>query len=264
MKRVRPLIKVHGGKFYLSKWIIEHFPEDYQKMLYLEPFCGGASVLFNKDSSEQEVINDLDKDVINLFKVVRDKPQCFIKKVSKIKYSEKNFLNALDSKDNDELGSAVNEFIVRRMSRGGLKKAFAWSDRERGGKPGDVNSWETIIKLLPTISERLKDVFILNRNALEIIRMFDEENTLCYCDPPYLPETREANDLYSHEMNIDGHIELSEILNRFKGKALISGYPSRLYNKLYKNWKCEKKSIANHSSQQKIKPVKLELLWRNF
>jgi DNA adenine methylase len=65
-------------------------------------------------------------------------------------------------------------------------------------------------------------------------------------------------------MMVDDHRELAEILNNFKGKVLISGYPSRLYNQLYKNWKCEKKKMPNHASQQKVKPVKIELLWRNF
>ena len=97
------------------------------------------------------------------------------------------------------------------------------------------------------------------------MRTFDAPEVLSYCDPPYLPETRESPNVYSFEMNLDNHLELAEVLNDFQGKVLdVSGYPSRLYNRLYKNWTCEKKNIVNHASQQKTKPIKSELLWRNF
>lgn len=264
-KKLRPPFKIHGGKYFLSQWIISQFPENYQEMVYLEPFCGAASVLLNKEPSKEEIINDLDKDIITLFKILRDQFPDFIKKLNKVKYSEKNFLAAMEPKYySDEISRAIDELVVRRMSRGGLKKAFSWSNRERGGQPGEINSWETIIKALPEISERLKDVYILDKNAIELIETFNETDTLVYVDPPYLPETRESNNVYKHEMTIDDHIALSDVLNGFKGKALVSGYPSRLYNKLYKSWKCEKKKMANHSSQQKTKPIKLELLWKNY
>jgi DNA adenine methylase len=262
MKKLR-FVKTHGGKFYLSKWIIEHFPENYQEMVYLEPFCSGANVLLNKEPSKDEIINDLDPDIIVLFRIIRDQCTSFLRKVNKIKYKESNFKIALEKKG-DDLCQAINEFVLRRMSRGGLKKTFAWSNRERGGQPGEINSWKTIIKLIPSISERLQKVIILNRSAIQLLKIFDEPQILTYCDPPYLPETRESPDTYQYEMSIDNHIELAEVLNNFKGKALISGYPSRLYSRLYKNWTCEKKQIANHASQQKVKPIKTELLWRNF
>ena len=118
--------------------------------------------------------------------------------------------------------------------------------------------------MLPEISQRLQNVIILNKRAVELLKVFNEPNVLVYADPPYLQETRESPDVYTHEMLVDDHMELAEILNNFKGKVLISGYPSRLYSKLYKNWRCEKKKIANHASQQKVKPIKLELLWMNF
>jgi len=262
--KIRSPIKCHGGKNYLAKWIIEHFPENYQEKVYLEPFCGGANVLLNKEPSKDEIINDLDPDIIVLFRIIRDQSTSFLRKIRKIRYKESNFQTALEKKGDGDLRQAINEFILRRMSRGGLKKAFAWSNRERGGQPGEINSWKTIIKSIPSISERLQKVIILNRSAISLIKVFDEADVLVYCDPPYLSETRESPDAYQYEMSIDDHIELAEILNGFKGKALISGYPSRLYSRLYKNWTCDKKQIVNHASQQKVKPIKTELLWRNF
>lgn len=264
---MRPPFKCHGGKSYLAKWIIEQLPADHQEMVYLEPFCGGANVLLNKDPSKEEIINDLDKDIIILFRVIRDQCTQFIRKIKKVEYKESNFEIALkrtNLAESDDLHKAMNEFTLRRMSRGGLGKAFAWSNRERGGQPGEINAWETIIDTLPEISQRLQNVIILNKPAVAVLKVFDEPNVLVYADPPYLQETRESPDVYTHEMLVDDHIALAEVLNNFKGKVMISGYPSRLYNKLYKNWRCEKKKIANHASQQKVKPIKVELLWCNF
>lgn len=262
---MRPPFKCHGGKSYLAKWIIENLPENYQEMVYLEPFCGGASVLLNKEPSKEEIINDLDENIVALFRVLRDQCTQFLRKIQRVGYKESNFTAALEKKEfESDLHKAINEFILRRMSRGGLKKAFAWSERKRGGQPGEINAWETILDLLPEISQRLQNVIILNKPAITLLKVFDEANVLVYADPPYLHETRESPDAYTHEMLVDDHIALADVLNAFKGKVLLSGYPSRLYSKLYKNWRCEKKKMPNHASQQKVKPIKMELLWCNF
>ena len=73
-----------------------------------------------------------------------------------------------------------------------------------------------------------------------------------------------SKEVYKHEMTTDDHIDLANMLNRFKGKALISGYPSRLYNRLYSDWKCVRKKIVNHASQQKSKKYQTECLWINY
>ena len=261
----RALIKYHGGKHYLSPWIISLFPENYKDMTYVEPYCGGANVLLNKEKSFIEVINDIDKDVMNIYRALRDEPKEIIRRLNLCKYCEETFERATKKTHFDDyLDNAVNEFILRRMSRGGLKKAFAWSERLRGGQPGDVNAWETAIKALPDLAERLEEIYIFNLPALNVIKSFNLENTLLYCDPPYLHETRVSKTVYSSEMSTDDHIELAHSLNKFNGKVLISGYPSPLYNRLYKGWNVEKKKIANNASQKKVKDKKVEIIFKNF
>jgi DNA adenine methylase len=265
MKTIRPVFKCHGGKFYLAKWIISLFPESHTEMVYVEPYCGGANVLLNKPKGGTEVINDLDLGVVQIYRALRDEPKEFVRRLNLCKYSQDTFERALArSQFEDYIDHAVNEFIVRRMSRGGLRKKFAWSERLRGGQPGDVNAWKTALKGLPELAERLKSVYIFNRDAAEVIQAFNNKNTLLYCDPPYLHETRVSKTVYSSEMTTDDHIQLAHLLNNFEGKALISGYMSPLYNRLYKNWNVEKKSIANHSSQQRSKQKKVEVVWKNF
>jgi hypothetical protein len=154
--KFRPAFKVHGGKRYLCTWVIDNFPAGYETMTYLEPYCGGASVLLNKERSSEEAINDLDRGVVRVLRFLRDEPTLFVRKLRRLGYSEQTFLKAKARKPSEDLDGAVAEYVVRRMSRGGLKKAFAWSDRERGGQPGDVNAWETMLDLLPEISGRLQ------------------------------------------------------------------------------------------------------------
>jgi DNA adenine methylase len=151
------------------------------------------------------------------------------------------------------------------MSRGGVCKNFAWSERQRGNKPGDVNAWKTIIKELPAVSERLQGVYILSEKALDVIYAFNAPNVLLYCDPPYLPETRTSTDSYGeYEMTAEEHDTLAQMLLKFRGKVIISGYPSVLYKRLYKDWRCVKKNIANHASQAKVKEDRTEVLWMNY
>lgn len=268
MTFLRPPFKIHGGKRYLYSWIIENFPKDYETMDYIEPFVGAGSVLLNKVPclpTKIEAINDIDPGVIQIFRAVKEECDEFVRILKKIKYSERTFKAALKKKEfPNYMEHAVNEFILRRMSRGGLKRAFGWSERERGGKPGDLNAWETILGILPAISERIRNVHLINRRARVVIDAMNDANALCYCDPPYAPETRTSPNTYEYEMTVEQHEELAESLMRFKGKVIISGYQCPLYNRLYKGWRCVKKTVPNHSSQQKQKDMRTEAIWMNW
>lgn len=268
--KLRPIVKCHGGKHYLNPWIISHFPENYEEFDYVEPYVGGGSVLLNKERASHnriEIVNDAHLGLIQIYRALRDEPKHFISKLKRTRYTERVFLRELNKQDKeykDYMDQAMNEYVVRRMSRGGLKKAFAWSNRTRGGLPGDLNAWNTMLQQLPLVAKRIEDISIFNKPAVEVLKAFNEETTLSYCDPPYLHESRTSKDSYEHEMTTDDHIELSEVLIQYRGKVLISGYPSVLYKRLYKEWNCVKKQIANHASQQKTKSQKTEVLWMNY
>lgn len=268
-KKLRPPVKTHGGKFYLCGWVIENFPTNYHELTYVEPMCAGASVYLNTNPCVQEVINDVDRGMVSVFKALRDEPKEFIDKIKKIKYNEKSFKTALgkaEEKFDDYIDQAVNEYTLRRMSRGGMKKAFAWSDRLRGGKPGDVNAWETMIEELPAIADRVKNTIILNKSVFDIVKIWDDEQVLFYIDPPYLHNTRSegSTDVYQHELSVEDHINLLNLIKTLKGKVVLSGYSSPLYNRTLKGWKCKKKTVANHSGQSKTKERRVECIWMNY
>ena len=269
IKKLRPPVKTHGGKYYLSHWLIQHFPKDYTELAYCEPFCAGASVFLNKQPSTEEMMSDIDCGTINIFKALRDEAKEFITRIKRTRYTERTFQmaqNRVEAGFSDYIDEAVNEYILRRMSRGGLKKSFAWSDRTRGGKPGDLNAWETMAKQLPHIVDRVSNATMLCEDFREVMKVWDEDNTFFYLDPPYLHSTRSegSTDAYDEEMTVEDHMDLLQLANNARGKVMLSGYSSPLYNRSLKDWKCKKKHVANHSSQQKKKARRVECIWINY
>lgn len=256
---IRPLLKYHGGKFYLKDWIISHFPKDYEKMIYVEPFIGGGSVLLNKKPSTKEFAFDLDEDLINLFVVVQTNHKYLQGMLGMVNYSEKTFKDMIKLKTHP-----IRTYIINRMSRGGLGKSFAWSNRNRGGQPGDVNAWQTSILNLENIAKRIKCVDFNTWDFRTVLNYFNQPNVFLYLDPPYLPLTRTAKKCYKHEMTEQDHRDMLNIIADHKAKILLSGYWSSMYKAHLYGWNYDKKEIVNHSGQGKTKQNRVEVLWKNY
>ena len=262
---LRPAFKCHGGKAYLKHFILDNFPAKYERLNYIEPYSGAASVLLNKWPGPAEVLNDIHPGIVAIFQAIKQDPDEFVRRLQALTYSDTTFTAALENKQTlSGIDLAVNEYVLRRMSRGGLKKDFAWSERLRGGKPGDVNAWETAIAQIPAVSRRLQTVLLSCKPAVEVLGEFDRGDTLAYLDPPYLHTTRAAKRAYEFEMAEADHRKLCEALLAFRGKAVISGYDSALYNTILSGWNRVEMNIVNHSSQAKVKQIKTEVLWRNY
>jgi DNA adenine methylase len=107
-------------------------------------------------------------------------------------------------------------------------------------------------------------VSVFNKDALKVIDAYNDRNCLVYCDPPYLHETRHSKKAYELEMTTEDHHQLAQRLLSFRGKVVLSGYPSKQYDEWFGGWRVVKKSIANHASQKKAKQRKVEALWCNF
>jgi DNA adenine methylase len=153
-------------------------------------------------------------------------------------------------------------FIVRRrFSRGGMGRTFAWSDRLRGGQPGDRNAWETFKRGLPRLARRLRHVELLCQDALEVIREHDGPETLLYLDPPYLRETRTAPTVYEHEMTAADHARLLEVITHCRGMVAISGYANLFYDQALEGWDKVEFDMPNHASQSRSKQRRVEVLW---
>ncbi len=205
--------------------------------VYVEPFGGGASLLFAKKPSPVEVYNDLDSGVVNFFRVLRDpeKFERFHQLISLTPYSreEYNFCRETWEKCEDDVERAYRWFVVARMSFSGWFES-GWSfsvTKTARGMAGTCSRWLGTIEGLPEACRRLMRVQIEHKDFRQIIKTYDTPDTLFYCDPPYVPDTRRDGS-YRHEMTLDDHKELVCILHDVKGMVLLSGYRHPVYEPL--------------------------------
>ena len=279
-------LKWHGGKVYLAARIIERMPPHLH---YVEPFFGSGQVLFARDPKDRrlwwtertsdgripdgvsEVINDLHGDLMNFYAVLKD-PDGFPqleRRLSLTLHSEDEWNAAqrlLAQADGDRVERAAALFTFCRQSLSGRMDTFAPTVRTRlrGGRNDGVNAWWGAIEGLEAVHRRLRDVKILNRSALDVIRSEDTPATLFYCDPPYYHATRTATEVYDHEMTERDHRDLLDVLLACKGKVILSGYANDLYDGVLARWTREEFDLPNNAASGKTKRRMAEMLWRNF
>lgn len=256
----------YGGKFSHLKWLLPLLPECHH---YCEPFAGSAAVLLNREPSPVETYNDIDGEVVNFFRVLRDRKDQLIQAIGLTPFSREEFYRSLNTNGNDlsELERARRFFVRARQVRTGLAQTASlgrWANcknTSRAGMSGVVSRWLGSVKMLPEIAERLLRVQIENRPAIELIQLYDSKRTLFYCDPPYPHEVRGDAKAYGFEMTDEEHERLAEILRRVKGRVAVSGYRSKLMDKLYRGWShVEALSKMCHS----VKQSRTEALWMNY
>ena len=224
-------------------------------------------MLLNKPPVPVEIYNDLDRRITRLFEVIRDHGDEFRRLLSLTPYSEVEFSKALNESENT-IEQARRDFVRWRMSLGGRGDSFSFTlHRVRRGMADVVSGYLSMIDdELPRIIERLRRVQIMSRPAVDVIRIWDSPATLFYCDPPYLHETRHqgSRDIYGYEMSEEEHRELAVVLGNCRGKVVLSGYPSPLYEELYPSWRSVTIDMANHAAGGRTKARKQEMLWLNW
>jgi DNA adenine methylase len=268
MKITGPL-KWHGGKAYLASRIVALMPPHVH---YVEPFAGGLSVLLAKDpDGVSEVVNDLNDGLSNFWFVLQnvDTFADFKRVVEAVPFSEGEFKDAQKATVfGSNVDRAVNFFVLCRQSLAGRMKGFTGvtKTRTRRRMNNEVSAWLTAVEGLPAVHERLKRVLILNRDALKVIKGQDGEKTLFYLDPPYLHETRATTGEYEHEMTKEQHRALLKALGKVRGKFMLSGYRSRLYDRAAEHfgWARHDFEIANHAAGGGEKRRMTECVWTNF
>lgn len=277
-------LKWHGGKHYLAKRIVALMPPH---LCYVEPYAGSLAVLLERDPNRDwlshgealpsfhkgcsEVVNDLHGELMNFWTVLQDAGLFgrFQRVVEAVPFSERMWKVAERLCQHADVVLRAVEFFVRcRQSRAGSFQGFAplSRSRTRRGMNEQASAWLTCIEGLPEVHARLRRVVILNRDALDVIQQQDSENTLFYLDPPYLFETRSSTGEYEHEMTADDHRELLNVLSNCRGKFILSGYPSDLYNAAAKqhHWCHVDFELPNHASGNSEKRRMTERVWMNF
>jgi DNA adenine methylase len=258
----------YGGKFSHLNWILPLLPYTPQ---YCEPFGGSAAILINRLPVPIETYNDIDGEVVNFFRVLRDKTEELIKAISLTPFSREEFRKAIEEpiKNLSDVERARRFYIRARQVRTGLAQTATpgrWgycikAKSSRRGMAGAVSRWLGGIKDLELIAERLLRVQIENDNAFEVIKRYDDDDTFFYCDPPYPHSSRKDKNAYAYEMTEEEHIKLADLLHSVKGKVAISGYHCELMDNLYRDWYCAEAPIKKcHSS----KGLRQEVLWMNY
>lgn len=258
----RSLMRYHGGKFRLAPWIVSHFSDH---RTYVEPFGGAASVLFKKQRSYAEIYNDLDGEMVNLFRVLRNPAQAreLVRLVSLTPYAREEF------EESSIIADDPVEQARRTLVRAGMGYSTGAQLPYGTGFRGNVTrsyttpaiDWRNYPKALEAAIDRLRGVVIEHRPALDVIRQYDTPHTLFYVDPPYVFETRNqrnAGIVYRHEMTDDQHRELAALLRTVQGKVILSGYPCPLYDELYGDWQRNTRSAFADGAKDRT-----EALWIN-
>jgi DNA adenine methylase len=263
----RPALRYMGGKWRLAPWVIEHFPVH---KTYVEPFGGAASVLLRKPRSFQEVYNDLDGEIVGLFRVLRHPEQAaqLAHLVSLTPFAREEF-EASYEPSSDPVENARRTVARSFMGFGSTavalrRKTGFRAISERNGKH-PARDFAGMPKAILELSERLRGVVIENRPAMNVMERCDGPRTLIYADPPYVHSTRSAKRIagelehaYTHEMGEGDHLELLTWLSQCKSMVVLSGYRSDLYDAALKGWRrAETMALADGARPRR------EILWIN-
>lgn len=258
----RPALRYHGAKFRLAPWILQFFPAH---RCYVEPFGGAAGVLLQKSRAHAEVYNDLDGDIVNFFRVLRDPVlrANLIEACRLTPYARDEFVLAYEPTD-DPLERARRTAIRAWMGFGsaGATKGvtgFRVDTKRRYGTAQD--NWVDYPAGLAAVGERFTGVLIENRDAITVMRDHDGPDTLHFVDPPYLPETRVQGRAYRHEMTADDHRALLDALLDLDGAVVLSGYGSVLYTDILAGWQCHETSARISSGRGT--GIRTEVVWLN-
>lgn len=267
----RPVLRYPGGKSRLAPWIVDHLPPHD---VYLEPFAGGASVLFSKDRCPIEIINDLDERVVTLFRVLRDQPDELVRAIELTPYARAEYEESDESTDDPV--EASRRFLCRVwMAHGGKlgsRTGFrnGWAGGTTGSRGSSARVWQGLPDRIRLAVERLQGVVIERRPALRLIADWAIPDTVIYADPPYVEQTPEQGSArrrdsdgvwaryYRHTMTEDDHRELLDALDRHPGPVLLSGYRSDLYDERLVHWtRVDRKTHAYRQAER------IESLWLN-
>ena len=251
------VLKYPGAKNRIADWICQYIPHHE---VYLEPYFGSGAVFFNKIPAKIETLNDLDGNVVNYFKIIRERPVELISQLEMTPYSREEYYNACVILPEDTEIERARKFAVRCWMGFGCSNLYrnGFRSSQQRTSPHTTKEWQELPERLMAASERLKNAQIENLPALELIRRYDTPDVFMYVDPPYLHGTRK-NYLYRYEMQDQEHIELLELLAGHPGKVLLSGYDNELYNDMLPGWrKMQKKTQAEAGIPR------IETLWMNY
>lgn len=265
VNNINAILKYPGSKWSYAEWITSHFPKH---KVYLEPYFGSGAVFFKKSKSKFETINDIDSQVINFFKACRDYPIDLARAVYYTPFAREEYMSIQEERAGQEIhltGECVEDarrFAVRCFQGFGSKLAdlAGWKNTKQSSGPVNPQVWGKLPDVIIEAAQRLKNAQIENRDAVKLVREYNNPDCLIYADPPYLGNVRKNKRIYRKEMMMpEEHEELLWALKKHKGMVVLSGYDNDLYNTTLKGW--DKASMAGHADGAK---KRTETIWMNY
>ncbi|WP_028314665.1 DNA adenine methylase [Desulfatibacillum aliphaticivorans] len=244
-----------GGKSKLSQTIISMMPQHHA---YCEVFAGAAWVLFRKEPSKYETINDLDSDLIAFYRILQHHLEEFIRQFKWLLSSREwfeDYKRQQDAGGLTEIQRAARYYYLQRLCFGGRVRA-----RTFGGGPLQrprIN----LIRFEEELSEvhlRLARVQIEHLPWQDFVKRYDRPQTFFYLDPPYY-----LAPYYNHNLTKPDYVEMADILAGVKGKFLLSINDAPEMRDIFKAFKIGTVSLQ-YSVSQKQSTIGKELLIRNF
>lgn len=257
----RPLVRYHGGKFLLAPWIISHFP---RHRVYVEAFGGGGSVLLRKQRAYSEVYNDLDGDIVNLFRVVREQGDDLRMALELTPFAREEYVLSCETGGGISDLERARRTVVRSYmgfgsaSTSGQQSGFRANNRGNG--TNCAVDWKNYPAHLSNIIQRLQGVVIENRDAIQVMQQQDGPDTLHYLDPPYVHSTRSGRvaadrHCYRFEMADSDHEDMLREVLKLQGMVIISGYDNELYNDLLRGWRTEAKEAKADGARPRLEKI---------
>jgi len=265
-----PAIRYHGGKFRLAPWIQKFFPVH---QTYVEPFGGAAGVLLQKPRAYAEVYNDLDGDVVNFFRVLRDPAlRAELERACVLTpYAREEFDQAWDPTE-DPVERARRLCIRAQMGFGSAgatkgKTGFRIDTKRAYGTAQHL--WLEYPDAIAAAGQRFAGVLVENRPGIEVMQQHDGPHTLHFVDPPYLHQTRvlqggmsdARGGYYRHEMSDDDHAALLVAVDCLEGFVVLCGYPSALYDDCLGHW--VRYETRSRISAGRGTALRTEVVWIN-
>jgi len=225
-----------GGKGILARWIIQYVPSG---RVYVEPFAGAASVLWHLPKPfSVEVLNDLDDDIVNLYRVLQDKTKFeeLAHRLIFTPYARTEFVRALQTlKDSNasDIDRAWAFFVKQNQGFGGkARNQGDWGRKINtvsNNMASSTSQWRSHLKLLSFWHGRLSRVQIDYVDGITCIKYWDTPETVFYIDPPYVLDTRKTRSLYKNEPDLAYHERLVDTILAAKGKVILSCYDHPVY-----------------------------------
>lgn len=264
---MKPPFPYFGGKQRLAAQIVATFPEHEH---YVEPYGGGMSVLLAKNPSPMETVNDLDGDLMNFWRVLRDHGEELTTMCALTPHSRAEHTLSRDRSDCDDIERARRVWVALTQGRGGqlMRTGWRYYVDPAGSSIGVPGYLAGYVSRMPPVVARLAHVSLENRPALEVIAQYGHDaKTLLYVDPPYLGTSRGSTNGYRHEMKDEtAHRNLADHLRECEATVILSGYPSPLYDDLYANWSTLDIDAWNgqgNHSRESANGARVERLWSN-